>query len=131
VSFGHWRRYEAERLKLTWRGLPVTERLFSGMNARLLPVIRAVRSVRRRLGRTAGAAGTDFRLPLAPLNDALTDLFAGESQRILSALDGQPGYPAGASWIAVLRREAGGITPRSKPAGLAPDQHDPTRNTVP
>jgi SAM-dependent methyltransferase len=125
VSFGHWRRYEAERLRLTWRGLPVTERVFSGMNARLLPVIRTVRSVRRRLGRAAGAANTDFRLPPAPINRALTDLFAGEAKRILRALDGERGYPAGASWVAVLRREGGPIAPRAKPAGLASDQHAP------
>jgi hypothetical protein len=104
----------------------VTERVFSGMNARLLPVIRTVRSVRRRLGRAAGKANTDFRLPLAPINQALTALFAGESQRILRALDGRSGYPAGASWVVVLRREAGEIAPRSKPAGLSPDLHDPT-----
>jgi SAM-dependent methyltransferase len=129
VSFGHWRRYEAERLRLTWRGLPVTERLFSGMNARLLPVIRTVRGVRRRLGRAAGAANTDFRLPLAPINRALTALFAGEAHRILDALDGRLGYSAGASWVAVLRRESGDILPRSKPSGLPPDLHDPTRST--
>ena len=126
-SFGHWRRYEAQRLRLTWQGLPVTERLLSGMNARLLPVIRTVRGVRRRLGRAAGHANTDFRLPFAPINSALTDFFAGESARLLRALDGGRGYADGASWIAVLRREPGELHPRSKPPGLPPDQHDPTR----
>jgi len=86
-----------------------------------------VRSVRRKLGRAAGKANTDFRLPPGPINRALTDFFAGESQRLLRALEGGSGYPAGASWIAVLRREAGEIAPRSKPAGLPVDQHDPTR----
>lgn len=129
VSFGHWRRYEAQRLRLTWQGLPVSERMLSGMNARLLPVIRTVRSVRRRLGRAAGRANTDFRLPPAPINSALTSFFAGESARLLRALDGEPGYPEGASWVAVLRREAGELAPRSKPAGLPPDQHDPTRSS--
>jgi 2-polyprenyl-3-methyl-5-hydroxy-6-metoxy-1,4-benzoquinol methylase len=126
-SFGHWRRYEAQRLRLIWQGLPVTERLLSGMNARLLPVIRTVRGVRRRLGRAAGHANTDFRLPFAPINGALTDFFAGESARLLRALDGGRGYSDGASWIAVLRREPGELHPRSKPPGLPPDQHDPTR----
>jgi SAM-dependent methyltransferase len=125
VSFGHWRRYQADRLRLTWRGLPVTERAFSGMDARLLPVIRTVRALRRRLGRAAGKANTDFRLPPAPVNRALTALFAGELRRILDSMAGRAGYPAGASWIAVLRREPGEIAPRAKPAGLAPDQQDP------
>jgi hypothetical protein len=70
---------------------------------------------------------TDFRLPPAPVNRALTALFAGEAQRILRALDGQRGYPAGASWVAVLRREPGVVAPRAKPAGLAPDLHAPRK----
>ena len=126
-SFGHFRRYETERLRATWSGLAVSERLLCAFNARLLPLIRAVRGVNRRLGRTAGRAGTDFHLPLAPLNRWLERLFAGEARTLLGALEGREGYRAGASLIALLRRESGPIAPRTRPEGLAPDLRGPIR----
>ena len=36
-SFGHYRRYDQARLEKVWAGLPVTPRLVSYFNARLLP----------------------------------------------------------------------------------------------
>ena len=126
-SFGHFRRYQIERLRATWSGLAVSERMLCGFNSRLLPLIRAVRCVNRRLGRTAGHAGTDFHLPPAALNRLLEGLLAGEARTLLGALEGREGYRAGASLIAVLRREVGPIVPRTRPAELAPDLHGTVR----
>jgi hypothetical protein len=102
--------------------LPVTTLLLSYFNARLLPLVRAVRARNQRRGRSAGAVGTDFWLPIAPVNWALTAVFAGEAGRLTRALSGKrQGYAAGASLVALLRREEGTIPVRSKPANLAPD----------
>ncbi len=126
VSFGHFRRYTPERLAAAWAGLPVTVRLLSHFNARLYPVVKGVRALGRLRGRASGRAGTDLSLPPAPANAALTAFFGGEAARLTRALDGggRP-YAAGVSLVALRRREAGAIAPRSKPAGLAPDLHDP------
>lgn len=121
-SFGHYRRYDADRLKGVWTGLPVTTLLLSYFNARLLPIIRLIRAMNRRRGHAAGQAGTDFWLPSRPANWMLTNAFAGESARLVGALRGKNrGYRAGASLVALLRRESGMISVRQKPAGLAPD----------
>jgi hypothetical protein len=108
-SFGHHRRYERSRLEQTWAGLPARPRLVSYFNARLLPLIRWIRARNRRRGHAAGQVGTDFWLPIAPVNRTLELLFAGESRRLLAVLEGRrlSGYSAGASLIAVLRRERG------------------------
>jgi 2-polyprenyl-3-methyl-5-hydroxy-6-metoxy-1,4-benzoquinol methylase len=125
-SFGHWRRYDLARLAATWNGLAVSERLHSAYNARLYPVIRAVRAVTSARGKTAGRAGTDFSMPPAFANRWLEDLFAGECARLERALDrGGPAYSHGASLIAVLERRPGTITPRARPASIQPDVHRP------
>jgi 2-polyprenyl-3-methyl-5-hydroxy-6-metoxy-1,4-benzoquinol methylase len=122
-SFGHWRRYDAERLRATWRGLAVEERLLSYYNARLYPVVKLVRAVSQRRRRAAGAAGTDFTMPPGPLNRALEAFFAGESGPLGRDVDrGRQTYPRGASLIAILRRTEGPIDVRRKPPGLAPDK---------
>ena len=69
VSFGHYRRYTIESLQRLWAGLPVTARLVSYYNSRLYPVVRATRAINRWRGGTKGLAGTDFRMPIQPLND--------------------------------------------------------------
>ncbi len=121
-SFGHYRRYDRARLEGVWEGLPVTTLLISYFNSRLLPLVRLVRAWNRRRGRAAGRAGTDFWLPGKPINRLLTALFAGEATRLAAALHGKkPGYRAGASLVALLRREAGPITIRPKPENLPPD----------
>ncbi len=127
-SFGHWRRYDFERLRATWRGLPVDERLVSAFNARLYPIIKSVRRLTRRRARSAGDAGTDFSLPPAFANRLLERVFAGESAALDRALDrgGAPAYSRGASLIAILRRGEGSIAARTKPANLAPDLFDPS-----
>ena len=107
-----------------WAGLPVTPRLVSYFNARLLPVVRLVRARNRRRGHAAGQVGTDFWLPSRPVNFLLQTILGGESGRLLRVLQGrrQQGYAAGSSLIAILRREPGPIAVRSKPAGLPADR---------
>ena len=121
-SFGHYRRYDRARLEGVWAGLPVTTLLVSHFNSRLLPVVRRVRAWHRRRGRAAGRAGTDFWLPGRPANWLLMHIFASETGRLAAALHRQTrGYRAGASLVALLRREAGPIVIRPKPANLPPD----------
>jgi SAM-dependent methyltransferase len=121
-SFGHYRRYDPARLEGVWAGLPVTTLLVSHFNSRLLPVIRLVRAWNRRRGQAAGRSGTDFWLPNPLSNRLLTAAMAGESARLVAALHGRGrGYSAGASLVALLRREEGEIAIRRKPTGLPAD----------
>jgi SAM-dependent methyltransferase len=121
-SFGHYRRYDPDRLQRVWAGLPVTTLLLSYFNSRLVPIIRLVRAKNRLRGHAAGAAGTDFWLPSRPVNATLTSIFAGESRRLLGVMRGKKRpYRSGSSLIALIRRDAGPISIRSKPAGLPPD----------
>jgi 2-polyprenyl-3-methyl-5-hydroxy-6-metoxy-1,4-benzoquinol methylase len=121
-SFGHYRRYDRARLEGVWAGLPVTTLLISHFNSRLLPMVRLVRAWNRRRGHAAGRAGTDFWLPSRPANAMLTAAFAGEAKRLVAAMHGRRrGYQSGSSLVAVIRREAGPIGIRPKPANLPPD----------
>jgi SAM-dependent methyltransferase len=122
-SFGHWRRYDAARLRATWRGLAVEERLLSYFNARLFPIVKVVRGIAKWRRRAAGAAGTDFVMPPGPVNSALESFFAGEAQALDRGIDrGSMPYRHGASLIAILRRGEGPIAVRAKPLGLAADR---------
>ena len=128
VNFGHYRRYNRERLEQVWRGLPVTPLLVSHYMARLLPVVRTVRAVNRWRGRAVGAAGTDFAMPPRWLNGLLERTFAGETDRLVMAMrEPSRGYCRGVSLIAILRREAGGIARRRRPADVPTDLHTPMR----
>jgi len=127
VSFGHYRRYDAERLASVWDGLPVTVRLLSYYNARLYPIVRGVRTLSRLRGHAGGERGTDLSLPPSPVNRALTAVFAGEGaalERSLRTSSPAP-YRTGVSLVAVLRRDAGRITPRALPTHVARDVHQP------
>ena len=127
--FGHYRRYTLPRLARVWEGLPVTCRLLSAYNARLYPVVRGVRAWRRLRGGTE--RGDDFSTGAGPVNAGLQRVFAGEAGRLLRAFDtpgggaSARGYRHGVSLIAVLRREAGEIAVRCRPADVEADQHDP------
>lgn len=128
VSFGHYRRYDSQRLSETWRDLPVRVRLLSHFNTRLYPVVKRVRALGRMLGRASGQGSTDLAMPPAPLNGALRSIFAGEAVPLLRALDGgTPPYRRGVSLIAVLQRGSGEIVPRARPADVPADTHDPAR----
>ncbi len=126
LSFGHYRRYVRERLEMLWQDLPIKAHLVSHFNARLYPLIRAVRTLNNWRGATGGVAGTDFKIPPAPLNHLLESCFHGESQRLLGALRGQrPGYSHGASLVAILERLPGKIQARAKPVTAGRDMADP------
>jgi SAM-dependent methyltransferase len=128
-THGHFRRYDRRRFVQLWDGLPVTCRMLSAFNFRLYPAVKLVRGVNRLLGRTGGPLGTDLGLPRPWLNALLRRVFAGEARRLLDVLSGTSRPPArrGVSWLAVLRREAGVITPRRRLADVVPDQFDPDR----
>jgi hypothetical protein len=122
-SFGHWRRYDAERLRATWRGLAVEERLLSYYSARLYPIVKLVRTISQKRKHAAGAAGTDFTMPPAPVNRVLETFFAGEAQALDRGIDrGRISYRHGSSLIAILRLGEGPIAVRAKPPGLAADR---------
>ena len=122
VSFGHYRRYLPSTLREVWQDLPVTECVLAAFNTRLYRLIKATRSVTRRLGRTSGAAGTDFAMPLRPINALLTQIFAGESRRLLESIRSpESATPLhGVSLIAVLRREPGKVPTRSRTIARRP-----------
>jgi SAM-dependent methyltransferase len=126
-SHGHYRRYDADRLRRLWAGLPVTTRLLSYFNSRLYPIVGAVRAWSRRRGRAAGLAGTDLRLPWRPVNRALERILAGEGRVLVELLNGRrhQGYATGVSLVALLRRDEGNIVPRSRPGDEVPDLYDP------
>jgi SAM-dependent methyltransferase len=109
VHYGHYRRYDVERLRHMWRNLPVDELLVSHCNTRLFPAVRAVRHLNRLRGRGIGQSGTDLTLPPAPLNAMLARIFSSEAPRLVARLDGQSVRPFtnGLSLIAVLRRRTG------------------------
>jgi SAM-dependent methyltransferase len=106
VSHGHFRRYTAATLVSLWGGLPVEVLLLAPFNRRLYLMVWLARRVTRALGRGAGPAGTDLRLPARPVNQALFRVFAGEANRLSMALAGKSPPPGGrgVSLLAVLRR---------------------------
>jgi len=127
-SFGHYRRYDARRLAKVWEGLPIEPLMLSHFNSRLYPLVRGVRAVNRWRGpdRVAGLAGTDFAVPPAPVNRLLENIFAGEARALCRSLKtGRAAYQKGVSLMAVLRRGAGQIDVREKPASIAADYFDP------
>jgi SAM-dependent methyltransferase len=127
AAFGHYRRYDRSRLQDVWQGLPVSVKLCSYYNSRLYSVVRAVRVANRLLGRSSGAAGTDFTIPAPPVNRLLERTFAGEARRLLRCVDAGPGhgYRTGVSLIALLQRQAGQINIRPKPDWVAADVYNP------
>ena len=126
-SFGHYRRYDTQRLEAIWQGLPVRPIFVSHYNARLYPLVKAVRQWNRFRGKSAGEAGTDFHLPNGAVNRALAQVFAGERERLVRLARGQSKspYPRGVSLMALLTREAGPVQVRQKPVQLAPDFYNP------
>ena len=85
---------------------------------RLVPVMTDLRALTRGLGRTSGAEGSEFAMPLQPINALLARVFAGESRRLLEAIrsPGSPPAHHGVSLVAILRRELGTVAMRSRAA---------------
>jgi hypothetical protein len=126
LALAHYRRYDEARLRMIWRELPVRERLLTPFNARLYPLVRLRRTWAKLAGASSGSRGTDLRLPPAPLNRLLSNLFAGERAALLQALDqGSIPYRRGVSLLALLERTPGPVLPRTRPAGVRADRHDP------
>lgn len=105
-SHGHYLRYDEARLRSVWAGLPLEEIMLSSFNARLYPLIRAIREFSRRSGRSFGDAGTDLKLPSPPVNRFLLRLMAGEAGPLLKQLryPHKRAYSLGVSLVAALRR---------------------------
>mgnify|MGYP001793061047 FL=1 len=118
MCFGHFRGDLLATLREVWEDQPVKEVMLAPFNPRLFQFIKAIRALIRRLGRTSGAAGTDFAMPLPPINALLARVFAGESRRLLEAIrsPGSPPAHHGVSLVAILRRELGTVAMRSRAA---------------
>jgi hypothetical protein len=84
----------------------VDELLASPFNARLYPLVRWVRVNNRKRGHARGTAGTDFEMPLPPVNWGLQTLFASESRRLVRRLHRQttPAFRYGVSLVAILQK---------------------------
>ncbi len=106
-AFEHFRRYESlEDFRNIWKGTPISERLVSYCNRRLYPVVKFMRAMSKRRGKSWGKGGTDIAVPMAPLNALLKKTFAGEERILLNALKGKGcGYKKGVSVMAVLQKK--------------------------
>ena len=134
--YGHFRRYNIPTFKKIWQRLPVRPRLLAPMNTRLYGCIRAARALSSLRGKANGQAGTDLRVPPAPVNWALQRTFAAEREPLVQQLRrGDPGPTRrGVSLIAVLQRTSDTTAtqpiPRDHPATTRriteqPDPNDP------
>ena len=125
--FGHYRRYDANRLESVWSGLDVECRLLSYFNARLYPIVRSIRQRKKKKEQGTNSHESDFKIPNAALNAVLQTIFAGESRKLVSALHSGKRLPyrQGVSIVAVLRRGEGDVAPRTRPADVTPDYYDP------
>jgi len=127
IALEHFRRYETERLRDVWRGLPVEELLLSPFNSRLFPIVKAVRTVSSMSRLKVGDGGTDLKTPPAFINRTLESIFASERQRLAAALRAgtSTGVRYGVSLVAVLRRLEGECPVRTRPDEVNDDLHDP------
>jgi SAM-dependent methyltransferase len=119
VSFGHYRRYDMQRLKKVWEGLPVEIMLASYYNSRLYPLVKMARILSRMRGHAQGESGTDLSMPPSFVNNMMEKIFAGETQKLSALLTGKEkqGYSSGVSIVAVIRRGEGNIAVRENPDG--------------
>jgi 2-polyprenyl-3-methyl-5-hydroxy-6-metoxy-1,4-benzoquinol methylase len=122
-AFEHYRRYSIDRLRRTWEGQPVTERLVTCFNSRLYFLAKLIRFFTRLTDASIGEGNTDVALPSCPINQLFRSIFAGEGKRILSSIDtNNIPYRYGVSVLALLRREEGSVVMRTMPV----DIHDET-----
>lgn len=130
VTHMHYRRYSFERLEALWAGDPIEPLLVAGLNRRLLPIVRAVRTFERGRGHALGPGDTDLSMPPAPINRVLTSLLAGEAGDLVRRLGRREidRDPRGVSLLAILRRGAGPMSARRRDPALASfDLNDPER----
>jgi SAM-dependent methyltransferase len=98
TDFGHFRRYQLADFRQLWHGAAVQQRLLSPFNARLRPVIAAIR-------RFAPNGGNNLNVPVGSLNGVLRRTFAGEAGALVHALDtGAAPFRRGVSLVSVLRK---------------------------
>jgi SAM-dependent methyltransferase len=122
----HFRRYNEKRFRAVWEGLPLETRLLSHFNSRLYAAVKWTRWMSRWRGRSLGKGGMDFVLPPPAINRLLTNIFAGEANRLLKQLEGRKsGFSRGVSLLALLQRHAGHLSVRTKPLDLCPDPYSP------
>ncbi|MFA7332322.1 MAG: class I SAM-dependent methyltransferase [Candidatus Delongbacteria bacterium] len=101
---GHFRRYTRPQLALRLAAAGFELEKLSYYNCLLLPLVLAVRELKRLLGRD----GDDMETPARPLNSLLYQVFALERHWLPRA-----NFPLGVSLVAVARR------PSSAPAGAS------------
>jgi SAM-dependent methyltransferase len=127
----HFRRYNEKRFRALWEGLPLETRLLSHFNSRLYGAVKLTRWMNRRRGQSLGKGGMDFVLPPRAINRLLTNIFAGEANRLLGQLEGsRSGFRRGVSLLALLQRDAGEVSVRTKPAHIGPDPYTPEGHQV-
>jgi SAM-dependent methyltransferase len=105
-AFEHFRRYKGvDGFRELWRNEPVDELLASCCNARLYPLVKAMRVMSRLRGKSWGKGGTDISVPMKPINMLLRSIFRGEKASLLRKLrTGAGGYRKGVSVVAVLKK---------------------------
>jgi SAM-dependent methyltransferase len=107
VALGHYRRYDAQLLRVATQALPVETVFMTYFNSRLFPLVLAARTLARWSGIATGRQGTDLRATPRPINALLEACFAGEIQRLLGVARGQSSpYRRGVSLMGVFRRAA-------------------------
>ncbi|HUF65751.1 MAG TPA: class I SAM-dependent methyltransferase, partial [Gemmatimonadaceae bacterium] len=128
VTHMHYRRYTPARLSELWRDDALEPLLMTGLNFRLLPVVRTVRSIERKRGRAIGPGDTDLAMPPGPINGVLTSIFAGEKSTLVSRLRENriDPAPSGVSMLAIVRRSESLVNVRTRDHALAAqDLNDP------
>lgn len=106
VTNDHYRRYDRQSFEETWSGLPVQTRLVGYFNSRLFALVRMVRHLEKISGESYGESGTDFKMPLKPVNEFLKWVFESEAEVLLRGLDSRTwrGFRRGVSLLAILRK---------------------------
>lgn len=104
-AVGHQRRYTPETLRALWTGLAADELLVAYFNTHLYPLVRLMRAINNRRGRTAGEK-TDFAMPVWPLNPILAAVMGSEVRVLAGLLSGKrhSGFRTGVSLAAIVRR---------------------------
>jgi len=123
----HFRRYTPERLGMVWTDLPLKLCLFTGLNWKLAPVIRTVRSLQHFRPTPVHAPKCDLSLPPSWANALLYKTFASESKTLRKALVERSINPRnlhGVSLVAILQKTEAADNLRKRPQNCPPDQYN-------